>query len=193
MRRSICVSALAALALAPQAAAHAGESDRPGFYPLVNLSMTLGATWGDSGYATPLEGAFAFGLRGELSFSLRRPGWGLGIYGEIGEPGSLFESRWLGGGGINLLSPRLWYLGAALSAGFYGRESRENAYPGFTTGLSLGLRPRAFVWDFLLAFRVDLRQAIGRDEQSVTIGAHLDLAAAVALVALALKGSARLR
>lgn len=150
--------------------------------------MTLGSTWGDSEFATPLDGQFAFSLRAELALSRSRSGWGGGIYGELADPGSHFESRWLGGGGLHLLSPRLWIFGASLSSGLYRRDSHEGGYTGFTSGLALGLRPRLCFWDFLVAFRVDLRHAFGREEQSVTISAQLDVAVLLLLGVVAIMG-----
>jgi hypothetical protein len=151
--------------------------------------MTFGSTWGDSEYVTPLDGQFAFSLRGEVAISMQRGSWGFGLYAEVADPGSHFESRWLGGGGLHLLSPRLWIFGGELSSGFYRRESETGAYNGFTSGLALGLRPRFCFWDFLVAVRVDLRHAFGRDEQSVTVSAQVDLAVLFLLGAMALKGS----
>ena len=164
----------------PRRASHA-----PAFFPQANISLTFGATWGDSDYPVPLEGAFAFAARAELHVAWQRGGWGFGVYGEIADPGSYFEARWLGGGGVMILSPRLWYLGAAWSGGAYGRESETGAYPGLTSGLSVGLRPRVWYWDFVIAFRVDLRSAVGRDEKSVTVGIQLDLAGLFVLTMLA--------
>jgi len=153
----------------------------------LNVSVTLGSTWGDSEYVTPLSGAFAFGVRAEAHLARQDGGWALGLYGEAGDPGSHFEARWLGGGGLMLLSPRLLVFGAAWSIGVYGRESTIGAYSGLTSGLTVGLRPRAFVWDFLIAARVDVRSANSRAEKTITVGVQLDVGVLIYLVAGGLK------
>lgn len=156
----------------------------------------LGATWGNTEYVTPLDGAFSFSLRAEGSYALRPGSWALGVYGELTEPGSLFQARWLGGGGLQVLTPPLWIFGGSLSTGLYGRDGGADPrgdYAGFTAGAAFGLRPRAFWWDFLLAVRVDYRQALGRHEQSFTVGVQLDVGILFALGGMALKGSFRFR
>ncbi len=154
------------------------------FYAYANASIGLGASWGDSGYRDPLSGDFSGFFRSELYFSNKKRGWGLGIYAELSDPGSLIESRLLYGGGLMLVSPDFFYMSAAWSAGVYQREYRHGELSGLTTGLSIGFRPRVTAWDFLVAARVDLRTAVGVDENIVTLSMQLDLVALVALMLL---------
>ena len=159
------------------------ETKKKTFYPGVNTSITLGASWGDSGYRTPLDGAFSMGLRSEFHISKQERGWGVGLYAEVTDPGSLIDSRWLYGGGLMFVSPEFLYMGAACSMGVYHRQSKRGDLTGLTTGLTIGLRPRLTTWDFLLAARVDFRTAVGANENIVTVGVQLDLMAALALIA----------
>jgi len=148
-------------------------------YPGGNASLTIGVSWGDDNKGEAFTGALSMDLRTEFHLAQQERGWAFGAYAELGKMGMERDHGWIYGGGLQVLSPSFWFMDAAWSIGVYGHEFDCGNSFGLTTGLSIGIRPRFWKWDFLLAVRADYRTSIDGSENIVTIGLQADLVVAL--------------